>query len=268
MAASSSDHPHEKDAYRQYLYRTVLVKRTRVKVRNQETRMFSLISKRDLTRGEFIGFFTGSMSSRTCPPGSHYAVFMGPSQPCISPFQDENHISPQDRDTHPLASMNEPSEGEFANCHMAVQDFSHSEIENLTAIQHHESARYFRGLACFACQDIPAGQALTWVYGPAYEPIRQLMQYAAGKTCRSVLDGEIFIKPDSKSVLDALHERVPSYTVYPILITQHIKSARFKHVRQRHSVDSEGEQSQSFSSGSDAEAEAYRPRPSKRREAG
>lgn len=196
--ASSSDQPH-RDAYRQHLYNTVLVKRTRLRVRNQETRMWSLVLKRDVSAGEFIGFYTGNMSSRTCPPGSHYALHVGQSQPCIVPFQTENHISPQERDAHPLASMNEPVKDEYANCHMAVQDFSHSEIQGVTVIQHHETARYFRGMACFACKDIPAGEALTWNYGPSYEPIRQQMGYTAGQLCRRVLENEIFIKPDSQS---------------------------------------------------------------------
>jgi hypothetical protein len=263
--ASSSDQP-QRDAYRQHLYNTVLVKRSRVRVRNQETRMWSLVAKRGIPAGAFIGFYTGSMASRTCPPGSHYALHVGPSQPCIVPFPDENHISPQERDTHPLASMNEPSQGEYANCHMAVQDFNASEIQDVTVIQHHETARYFRGMACFACQDIPGGEALTWNYGPAYEPIRQQMGYTAGQPCRRVLENEIFIKPDSQSVLDAL-PRVPAYCVYPVLITQQIKSSRFK-VRRRHSTDSEGEMSGSFSSGSDVQQEVYRPRPSRRREGG
>ena len=162
--------------------------------------------------------------------------------------------------------MNEPSQGEYANCHMAVQDFNASEIQDVTVIQHHETARYFRGMACFACQDIPGGEALTWNYGPAYEPIRQQMGYTAGQPCRRVLENEIFIKPDSQSVLDAL-PRVPAYCVYPVLITQQIKSSRFK-VRRRHSTDSEGEMSGSFSSGSDVQQEVYRPRPSRRREGG
>ena len=113
----------QRDAYRQYLYNTVLVKRTRLNVRNQETRMWGLHAKRNLKAGEFIGIYTGSYASLTCPLRTRYAVDVGPSQPCNVPFPDEDHITSAERDTHPLACMNEPSEGEFANTHMIFQDF-------------------------------------------------------------------------------------------------------------------------------------------------
>ena len=252
-----------RDTYQQHLYNNVLVKRTRVLVRNREIRMWSLVAKKNIPPGTFIGFYTGCMASRTCPPGSHYALQIGPSQPCIVPFPDESEITPAQREFHALANMNEPIEGEYANCHMAVQDFSASEIENVAAIQGH--ARFYRAMACFACERIDAGEALTWNYGTAFEPIRQLMNYNVGQPCRRVLENEVFIQPASQSVLQALGPRIPHYCVYPVLGTQHIKSARFK-VRRRHATDSEGEQSDSFSSGSDAAQEAYRPRLSTRRQ--
>ena len=265
MEVGQSD--QRRDAYRTHLYNTILVKRTRIRVRNTETRMWSLVAKRDIEKGTFIGFYTGSMASRTCPPDSHYSLHVGRSQPCIVPFINEDHITSAERDIHPLASMNEPSEGEFANCHMAVQDFNASEVADVKTIHNSEFARYFRGMACFSCHDINAGDALTWNYGPSYEPIRQLMGYVAGQPCRRVLDNEVFIKADSRSVLESLGGRVPNYVVFPVLKNQTIKSARFKTTRRRHTVDSEGEESASFTSGSDQEVE-YRPVPTKRRQAG
>jgi hypothetical protein len=142
---------------------------------------------------------------------------------------------------------------------MVVQDFTRDEIENAAAIQHHERATFFRGLACFACVDIPSGSPLTWWYGNAYEPHRQTIGYVAGFACRRVLDDEVFIRENSRSVLQSL-ARVPSYCVWPVL-SRTIKSARFKVKRKR--VDSEGEESE-VSSGSEHE-EPYKPRPSRRR---
>ena len=185
-----------RDTYQQHLYNNVLVKRTRVLVRNREIRMWSLVAKKNIPPGTFIGFYTGCTASRTCPPGSHYALQIGPSQPCIVPFPDESEITPAQREFHALANMNEPIEGEYANCHMAVQDFSASEIENVAAIQGH--ARFYRGMACFACERIDAGEALTWNYGTAFEPIRQLMNYTVGQPCRRVLENEVFIQPASQ----------------------------------------------------------------------
>ena len=253
----------QRDAYRQYLYETVLVKRTRLNVRNQQTRMWGLHAKRDLKAGEFIGIYTGSYASLTCPLRTRYAVDVGPSQPCIVPFADEDQITPNERETHPLACMNEPSEGEFANTHMAIQDFTHAEVEGVEFIPHHEQARFFRCMAGFACEDIPSGAALTWNYGTSYEPIRTLLGYVAGKPCRRVLADEVFIAPNSKAVLDALG-RVPHYAVFPVMRSQTLKSERFKK-HKRHSVDSEGEKSESFSSGSEHTAEAYQARPTARR---
>jgi hypothetical protein len=249
-----------KDVYRQHLYNAVIVKRTRLRVRNREVREWSLVVKRDIRAGEFIGFYTGATDRNTCPSGSLHALDMGPSQPCIVPFANEDAITPQERDRHPLACMNEPSEGEHANCHMAVQDFTHDEIENVAAIQHNERAAFFRGLACFACVDIPSGTQLTWWYGNSYEPHRQTIGYVAGYACKRVLENEVFVQDNSRSVLQTVR-RVPSYCVWPVL-SRKIKSSRFKKMK-RTRVDSEGEESD-FSSGSDHE-EAYKPRRSRRR---
>jgi hypothetical protein len=251
--------PPSRDRYRQHLFNSVLVKRTRLRVRNREVKEWSLVSKRGIQAGEFLGFYTGVTSSNTCPPNSLYALDMGPGQPCIVPYADENAIAPQARDTHPFACMNEPSQGEYANCHMVVQDFTNAEIENVASIHHNERASFFRGMACFACVDLPSGTPLTWWYGNSYEPHRQTIGYVAGHACKRVLEDDVFVQDNSRSVLQTLR-RVPSYCVWPVL-SRNIKSARFKMKRRR--LDSEGEDSD-FSSGSDHE-EAYKPRPSRRR---
>ena len=254
----------QRDEYRRYLYGTVLVKRTRLRARNVESREWSLVAKRNIPSGAFIGFYTGSMDRNDCPPESFYALYMGASQPCIIPFQTEDRITPFERDRHPLANMNEPLQETHANCHFSVQDFSHAEVEGVESIQNHGNALFFRGLACFACCDIREGHQLTWHYGNAYEGNRIIKGYTAGFRCRKVIDDEVFIQNNSLSVLETLR-RVPSYCVFPV-ISSTIKSNRFK-VKRRRAVNSEGEESDSFSSGSMHE-EAYRPRASVRRRAG
>lgn len=266
MIASSSNDVANRDIYRQLLYDTVIAKRIRVSTRNNDRRIFSLIAKEDIHAASFVGFFTGSMSSNSCPPGSIYALQIGRSEPCITPFQDETHITSRERDMHLLASMNEPREGESANCHMIVQDFTHAEVENVSSIVHSESARFFRGVACFACETIPAGAELTWNYGKAYEPIREREGYVAGNVCKAILAGERFINSNSQTVLDAL-TRVPPYCVYPVLRSQVVSSERFKSKRPRTS-DSDEDVSDSFSSGSDPQnSDKYLPRPSRSRSA-
>lgn len=245
--------------YKEYLRSTVLVRSVKLETRNRETRMWGLVAKRDIKTGELVGIYTGSHDSLTCPPNSRYAVDIGTSQPCIIPFADENAITPFQRDTHPLACMNEPNQGRVANCHMAIQDFARHEVEGVASIPHNDEASFFRCLACFACEDIKRGDPLTWYYGKSYEPIRAVLGYTAGEICTRVQEGDVFIASDSQATLDALSGRVPHYTVFPILRSQMIKSARFKK-KKRHSVDSEGEASESFSSGSEGEREVYHRR--------
>lgn len=250
------------DEYRQHLYDRVLVKRTRLLAKNKTVREWSLIAKRDIPSGSFVGFYTGSMDRTDCPHGSFYALDMGVSQSCIIPFPDEDHISPFERQRHPLACMNEPVEKTHANCYMTIQDFTHAEIDNVESIQHHANARFFRGLACFACCRIREGEQLTWDYGKHYQNNRVLKGYEAGLQCKKVLDAEVFIQENSRSVLDTLL-RTPHYCVFPVL-SPTLKSARFK-VKRKHTVDSDGEESESFSSGSSHD-ELYKPHGTVRRQ--
>jgi len=251
--------PDDRDEYRQHIFDHILVKRTRLRTRNAEKREWSLVAKTDIPIGTFIAFFTGSMSTLASSAQSLYAVDMGPGQPTIVPFPDEDHITPQERDRNPLACSNEPAEGQHANMHLMPQDFARSEISGIETLYNNDIAHYFRGLAAFACRDIEAGEQLTWHYGSSYEPNRLLMNYAAGFPCKRILEDEPFVQNDSKSVLDTL-TRVQSYCVYPVV--RAIKSERFRTKRPAR-IDSEGEESVASSSGS--HEEAYKPRPSKRR---
>ena len=256
--ASSSAEPPERDSYRQHLYETLLVKRTRLVTRNGETREWSLIAKRPLPIGSFVGFYTGDYMASNAE--SLYAVDLGPGQPTIFPFSDEQKIRSTERDRHPLASANEPPDGQHANMHMEPQDFATEEVEGATSHYNHDIAKFFRGLACFTCTDVAAGEQLTWHYGPSYEPHRVRQGYTAGLPCKRVLDGTPFLLKDSASVLQTL-PRVPYYCVFPVIAS--LKSERFR--LKRVHVDSDGEESVASSSGSGHE-EKYKPRPSARRQ--
>jgi hypothetical protein len=255
----------ERHPYRQLIFDNVIVRRSKVLVRNRETREWSLCSKRPIPQaGTFLGFYTGAMDRSDCPPNSLYSVDMGRGGPCIVPFPDERAITAPERERHAFANMNEPSvrDGvkEHANCHLSIQDFRHAEVENVHMIQGHERAVFFRGLAVFTCSsDIQRGDSLTWFYGASYQPHRDAIGYEPGLPCKRVLDNEVFIQDDSRSVLQSLRQ-VPHFCVYPVF-SMNIKSARFKFKRKHREV---GREDTDFSSGSGYE-EAYKPRPSRRR---
>jgi hypothetical protein len=250
------------DAYEKYIHNIAVVKRMRLQMKNQTVLSWSLVAKKNISCGSFLGFYTGSMEMTMRDRESHYALEVGYKQPCIYPFEDETNITSKVRNKHPLASMNEPNKGTHANSHMVIQDFDVAEIADVTNVYNYTHARFFRGLACFACCDIKKGDALTWHYGSKYQPIREGVGYEVGSPCKKVIDEEPFVRENSKTVLDALEGSIPCYAVFMVLKTQNIKSSRFKK-QKRHSVDSEGDESDSFSSGD--EADAYKPRPSKSR---
>ena len=252
MTSSSNPTPGM-DAYRKLLFETVLVKRTRLYVKNKEVRVWGLVAKCDIPSGTFIGFYTGAYDRTICPSSdSIYALDMGRGQPCILPFADENRITPHERNMHPLACMNEPSDQEHANCHMVVQDFARSEVEFSQFSNYHQTAWFFRGVACFACDDIAHGDPLTWHYGNEYQSHRDNIGYVVGKTCRAIEDEDLFVKERSRAVFKRL-EHVPSYCVYPV--SRKATSLRFN--KRRHRVNSDDEMS---SSGS----ETYNPISSRR----
>ena len=192
--ASSSDSEQQRDSYRQHLFDNIIVKRTRLRTRNGETREWSLVAKRNIPSGMFIGFYTGQfMGGLPNDKPSLYALDLGRGQPAILPFPDEDHVSALERDRHPLACANEPAEGLHANAHMEPVDFAAREVEGVGTIYNHEIAHFFRGLACFACADIQPGEQITWHYGAAYESNRQLMDYVAGFPCKKVIDGVPYV---------------------------------------------------------------------------
>jgi hypothetical protein len=249
-----------RDAYRRYVGETVLIRRKKYNLRNEVRLVWTLVAARNIRAGEFVGFYTGSMDKTTCTLEGKYALHMGKSQPCIIPFEDERNISFKDRENHPLSCMNEPLKGEPANCHMVIQDFSHSEVGGSEHVLNGGSARFFRGLACITCENVRKGDDLTWYYGKSYEPIRVNEGYSAGTECTKVLEAEVFVADNSKTVLSAIAS-VPNDVVFPVHSS--LKSSRFKAKRAQR-VDSEGEVSDPGSSGSDHSSE-YTPRPTKRR---
>lgn len=250
----------ESDEYRKHVFKYVIVKRTRLRTRNGEKREWSLVAKTDIPLGKFIAFYTGPMSTTSPLAESRYAVDMGPGQPTIVPFPDENDITSQQRDRNPLACSNEPAEGHRANMHLIPQDFTKEEVDSVRNVYNHEIAKYFRGLAAFACRDIQAGEQLTWHYGPRYEPIRRLMGYVAGLPCQLVEQDRPFLKDNSASVFESLGA-VPAYCVFPVLTN--IKSIRFRPKRPAR-VDSEGEESIDSSSGDHEQAYDPTRRPTRR----
>lgn len=251
------------ERYRAHLSSTVLIRQETLVSRNRTCQEWGLFALRDLPAGTFVGFYSGDYLPDQAGT-SAYTVRMGRFEPCIVPFRDETSISREERVLHPLASMNEPPAGEHANCHMQAQDFSASEIQGLDPAPASVPVRFYRGLACFACDDVKEGSALTWHYGTAYQPMRDEKRYEAGYLCKKVLDGEAFVASDSAAVLRAI-ERVPVECVYPIRgshQSERFKPARRRGVRARDDSESEPD----FSSGSDADtSEGYRPRPTKSR---
>ena len=134
------------------------IKRDSVFKRNMHIVEWSLVATRDIPIGTFLGFYSGEfdLSIRN----SLYAAKLDNFH--IYPFPDEDNISEEQRSQRPFANMNEPNIHEFANCCMIVQDFAHTEIENVSYIPNFEAARFFRGLACLSCAEIKSGESLTW----------------------------------------------------------------------------------------------------------
>lgn len=239
------------------------LKRVRLLSRNKETLTWGIVAKRQIKTGTFIGFFTG----RFVPVASFkeieslYAVQIDRMH--IVPFQNEQTISYSDRQTHSMANMNEPHVGQRANCCMQVQDFAHSEVHNVESIPNHTDARFFRGLACFACCDISAGEELTWYYGKAYEPNRRKQGYEAGKDCQLFEDRQVFIPSDSSGAIEAVGGKVAATAVYPVFSTT-MKSERFKPPQNRKRRRDSNSDEDSSSSGSGHEV--YKPKEQSRQD--
>ena len=183
------------------------------------------VSAHDIPGGTFLGFYSGTFAERNQATSMYAATIHNRID--IFPFVDESDITETQRHERPLANMNEPNKGQLANCAMLVQDFAHDEVDGVERIPNHRSARYFRGLACFTCVDVPAGQQLVWHYGASYEANRIAQGYEAGLPC----------VPATYEPILRVVRKVPHTCVYPI--TGAVKSARFKTPRPmtRHDSD-------------------------------
>lgn len=219
------------------------IKRDSVFKRNMHIVEWSLVATRDIPIGTFLGFYSGEfdLSIRN----SLYAAKLDNFH--IYPFPDEDNISEEQRSQRPFANMNEPNIHEFANCCMIVQDFAHTEIENVSYIPNFEAARFFRGLACFSCAEIKSGESLTWHYGPSYESHRQQQHYVAGRQCKKIIDKEVFIPSNSQGVLQVI-SKVPHKCVIPVFALR--RSERFKFERKKRKRSESSDDSDTNSSGS------------------
>ena len=148
------------------IHETVAVSRTVLRTRNEETREWALVAKRDLPAGSFVACYSGFMGRVSIKKQSLYAVDMGHSQPTIIPFASEDCcISSRERARHPLCSANEPALLEHANMHLEPHDFAHREVEDVGRVYKHRLANFCRELAAFTCTDVKAGKHLTWHCG-------------------------------------------------------------------------------------------------------
>lgn len=205
--------------------------------RNMHIVEWSLVATRHIPTGTFLGFYSGEFSDHS--KRSVYAARLGNFH--IYPFPDEDNITQEQRVNRPFANMNEPNLHEFANCCMVVQDFSHGEVENVSQIPNHETARFFRGLACFTCSDVQQGDSLTWYYGPSYDAHREQRGYVAGKQCRNLIDKVEFIPSASQAVLEVTTQ-VPHTCVIPVFgqkVSERFKLERKKRKRGESSDDSD-----------------------------
>lgn len=196
------------------------VLQTTVKRRNMDIVEWSLVATSDIQIGTFLGFYTGDHDLEY--RDSLYAAKLDHVH--IYPFSNEANITLQERENRPLANMNEPNVGEHANCCFVVQDFKHDEVEGVENIYKYDIARFFRGLACFTCDNVKVGDQLTWYYGKSYEGNRIEQGYIAGEECLSLLQKKEFIAENSQAVLAAM-PKVP-YTCL-IAVTGLRKSSRF-----------------------------------------
>lgn len=175
--------------------------------RNLETFEWSLVATRDLAVGTFLGFYSGR-ACMDCTERTVYGLKVT-SAFVLLPFDDERNITFAEREARPLACMNEPTRGETANCCMVPQDFARDEVDGVAQLADHEKARYFRGIACFTCREVQAGEELTWHYGPSYAPHREEAGYEVGADCPERFEN------DPRRLLRAMR-RVPHTCVVPV----------------------------------------------------
>ena len=201
---------------------------------------WSLIANMDLEKGTFLGFYTGEFTTEQ--KSSIYSAQV--DDILIYPFENEQNITEEERNLRPFANMNEPKVNRFANCCMIPQDFLHNEVSNVPAHEMH--AHFFRGLACFTCDNITKGEELTWYYGKSYESHRQHQGYMAGKACKAIIEKEIFIPSNSQGVLQIL-SKVSRDCVFPVFKLR--KTERISTKKRQRKQESDDSESSSSGSG-------------------
>ena len=210
--------------------------------RNAERVEWYLVALVDLSVGTFLGFYTGDFS--LVQKTSLYAAQV--DRTFIYPFPDEDTITREQREARPFANMNEPVKGSHANCCMIVQDFDETEVVDGDC----EEARFYRGLACYTCADVKAGDELTWYYGKSYDAARGKQGYEAGNNCKRLLNKQVFIPSRSQGVLRII-PKVSKCCVFPV--TGRYKSERFafasKKRKRKHAKDEETSSNSSSGSG-------------------
>ena len=201
--------------------------------RNVEITEWSLVANVDLPKGTFLGFYSGAFDTEERE--SLYAAKVDDIY--IYPFPNEQNISVQQRHARPFANMNEPAVHSYANCCMIVQDFLPSEVVGVEG-----DAKFFRGLACFTCEDVRAEDHLTWHYGRSYEAHRQSQGYEAGQPCKALVEEEVFVPSNSEGVLRYVAQ-VSRECVFPVFGTRKSERIPQKKRRRRESSDDDSSSS-------------------------
>lgn len=215
--------------------------------RNQDITEWSLVAKTDIPLGTFIGFYSGEFA--TDVRESLYSAKVDSTH--IYPFPDEERITALQRTQRPLANMNEPAKGSYANCCMLVQDFSTQEV-----VHSSPDVRFYRGLACFTCTDIKANEELTWHYGASYQSHRDEQDYEVGYNCKLLTQKKVFIPDHSQGVLSVM-PKISLDCVFPVQGLR--KSERFPLEKKRkRKKNTSSEDSDSSSSGS-GHIQKYKP---------
>lgn len=152
------------------------LRRKRLKLRNVEGLQWSLVAKRDLESGTFLGMYDGAIRSSRGEKSLYAAHIIGDIS--VFPFDDESNITYAEREAHPFANMNEPLEGEKANCVVYAVDFPKDKFGSAW------QPNFYRGLVCMTCRPVKMHEELTWHYGKEYDVHRQQEGYKVGKTCK------------------------------------------------------------------------------------
>lgn len=182
------------------------LRRKRLKLKNVEGLQWSLVAKRDLESGTFLGMYDGTFRSSRGEKSLYAAHIIGDVS--VFPFDDESRITYAEREVHPFASMNEPLEGEKANCVVYAVDFPKDKFGSTWP------PNFYRGLVCMTCRSVKMHEELTWYYGKEYDVHRQQEGYQVGKTCRLQITDEDIGK----------FQPVPRSAVYAVFSQSHSSS--------------------------------------------